>query len=209
MKRKFLLAAGVALSPLAGLAGILPSCPATPVAADLVNRCTPEVTFYMGGASVQAAAVTRALLTPGLIFDPTKPFAKVRDTAQSVSGSGSTTTQLPAGKDGNTIAFVGYGASGTGTAAGKRIAVIYNKASGSFGGVRQLLVPKAPLDENTTLQLTSRVDQKAGTGKGVLACNISSVAWTPWPRRPIARWVTPPFCATPKRCLPPVGVATR
>jgi hypothetical protein len=100
----------------------------------------------------------------------------VRDIAQSLSGSGSATAALAPGKDGNTIAFVGYGATGTGTAAGKRIAVIYNKANGSFAAVKQLLLPKADLAENTTLQLTSLVEQKSGTGKGVLACRSSTVA---------------------------------
>jgi len=145
------------------------------VAADLVNRCTPEVTFYMGGASAQADALIQALLTPGLIFDEAKPFAKVRDTALSISGSGSSTQALAPGVDGNTIAFVGFGAAGTG-AAGKRVAVIYNKAYASFSAVQQLLAPKIERDENTTLQLTTLAEQVGGTGKGVLACNVSTVA---------------------------------
>jgi hypothetical protein len=177
MHFKYLCSAGLALVSLGGIAGTIPSCPETPAAADLVNRCAPEVTFYVGGASAQAAALSKALLTPGVIFDEAKPFAKVRDIAQSISGSGAATKAPTPGVDGNTIAFVGYGAAGTGTAAGKRVAVIYNKANGSFAAVRQLLAPKAELEENTTLQLTSLDEQKAGTGKGVLACNVSAVAF--------------------------------
>jgi hypothetical protein len=188
---KFFCAVVLALSAVLAFAnGTLPTCRGTPTAADLVNRCAPEVTFYVGGASAQAASLTKALLTPGLFFDASKPFAKVRDIALSVSGSGSPSAALPPGKDGNTIAFVGMGASGTGLAAGKRLAVIYNQANGSFAAVKQMLDPKASLkldadpDENTTLVLTSLAEQKAGTGKGVNACNVSPVAADKVPAQP-------------------------
>jgi hypothetical protein len=175
MTFKFIPALGLGLYSIAGFAGTIASCPALPVAADLVNRCTPEVTFYMGGASSQAPAIIQALTTPGFIFDESRPFVKVRDVALSLSGSGSYTTALPPGVDGNTIAFIGYGAFGTGAAAGKRVAIIYNQANGSFAAVKQMLKPKDPLEENITLQLTSRDEQKAGTGKGATACPPSSV----------------------------------
>jgi len=174
MKLKLVSAACLALCSFGSFAATASSCPATPTAADLVNKCAPEVTFYIGGASAQAGALTTALLTPGVIFDESKPFAKVRDVAQTISGSGSATAVNAGVKDGNTIAFVGYGAAGTGTAAGKRVAVIYNKANGSFAGVNQLLNPKAALAENTTLVLTTLTEQK-GAGKAV-ACTTSALA---------------------------------
>jgi hypothetical protein len=177
MKLKLVSAACLALCSVGSFAvTVTPSCPVTPTANDLINKCTPEVTFYIGGASAQANALKTAVLTPDVLFDSTKPFAKVRDTALSISGSGSTTVALAAGKDGNTVAWVGYGASTlTGGAAGKRLAVIYNKANGSFAGVNQLFVPKTTEAENVTLQLTTAKEQKAGTGKAV-SCGTSAVA---------------------------------
>ncbi len=175
MTFKFIPALGLGLYSIAGFAGTIASCPTVPVAADLVNRCTPEVTFYMGGTSAQLPALIKALTTPGFIFDESRPFVKVRDVALSLSGSGSYTTALPPGVDGNTIAFIGYGAFGTGEAAGKRVAIIYNQANGSFAAVNQMTQPSAALEENTTLRLTTRDQQKAGTGKGVEACPPSSV----------------------------------
>ena len=109
MTFKFIPALGLGLYSIAGFAGTIASCPTVPVAADLVNRCTPEVTFYMGGTSAQLPALIKALTTPGFIFDESRPFVKVRDVALSLSGSGSYTTALPPGVDGNTIAFIGYG----------------------------------------------------------------------------------------------------
>ncbi len=177
MKLKLVTAACLALCSVGAFAAtVTPSCPATPTADDLINKCAAEVTFYIGGASAQSGALKTAVLTPGVLFDATKPFAKVRDTALSISGSGSTTTALAAGKDGNTIAWVGYGAATlTGGAAGKRLHVIYNKANGSFAGVNQLFVPKTTAAENVTLQLTTLAQQKSGLGKAV-ACATSAVA---------------------------------
>lgn len=77
MKLKLVSAACLALCSFGSFAATVSSCPATPTAADLVNKCAPEVTFYMGGASAQAGALTTAILTPGVIFDEAKPFAKV------------------------------------------------------------------------------------------------------------------------------------
>jgi hypothetical protein len=174
MKLKLVSAACLALCSFGSFAATVSSCPATPTAADLVNMCAPEVTFYMGGASAQAGALTTAILTPGLIFDESKAFVKVRDVAQTISGSGSATAVIAGAKDGNTIAFIGYGAAGT-AAAGKRVAVIYNKANGSFAGVNQLLAPKTAELENVTLKLTSAAEQKTLAGKTV-QCTTSSLA---------------------------------
>ena len=175
MKLKLVTAACLALCSVGSFAAaVTPSCPATPTASDLVNKCAPEVTFYVGGASAQANALKAALVAPGTIFDAAKPFAKVRDIAQTISGSGSATAVNAGVKDGNTIAYIGYGVAG-GPAAGKILAVIYNKANGSFAGVNQLFVPKTTAAENVTLQLTTLAQQKAGTGKTV-TCGTSAFA---------------------------------
>jgi hypothetical protein len=171
MKLKLVSAACLALCSFGSFAATVSSCPATPTAADLVNKCAPEVTFYMGGASAQAPALTAVLTSTTGLFDAAKPFVKVRDTALTISGSGGATA-LAAGKDGNTIAFVGYGATGT-AAAGKRLAVIYNKANGSFAGVNQLFNPKTVEAENTTLVLTTAAEQKTAGGK-VAACTLAA-----------------------------------
>ena len=175
MKLKLVSAACLALCSVGSFAAaVTPSCPATPTASDLVNKCAPEVTFYVGGASAQANALKAALVAPNTIFDANKPFAKVRDVAQTISGSGSASTVIKGVKDGNTIAYIGYGVAG-GPAAGQILAVIYNKANGSFAGVNQLFVPKTTAAENVTLQLTTLGQQKLGTGKAV-ACGTSALA---------------------------------
>jgi hypothetical protein len=173
MKLKLVSAACLALCSLSSFAATQDSCPSTLTPDALVNKCAPDFTFYMGGASAQAGALTNAILKPANLFDVSAPLVKVRLTAKSISGTGSSTTSLSAGKDGNTIAFVGIGAVGT-SAAGKRLAVIYNKANGSFAGVNQLLYPKTGEKENTTLVLTTLAEQKSGKGK-TTACTPSAV----------------------------------
>lgn len=145
--------------------------------AQLVNKCAPEITFFIGGASAQANALKTVLTTNGEIFDTTKPFVKVRSIAQSISGTGSSTTTAAAGKDYNTIAYIGYGASGVASIAGKRVMVVYNKANGSFAGVNTLLVGAGGAGEEVVLQTTTAKEQATTAGKAV-ACTLGTTAST-------------------------------
>jgi len=87
----------------------------------------------------QANALKTVLTTNGAIFNTALPFVKVRNVAQSVSGTGSESTAAVAGTDYDAIAYIGYGTSSIASIAGKRVMVVYNKANGSFAGVNTLL----------------------------------------------------------------------
>jgi len=134
--------------------------------AQLVNKCGPGITFFIGGASAQANALKTALTTNGTIFNTALPFVKVRDVAQTISGTGSSTTTATAGKDFNTIAYIGYGASSIASIAGKRVMVVYNKANGSFSGVNNLLTGKgngSTTDGTETTLVTTTAAEQATT----------------------------------------------
>jgi hypothetical protein len=143
----------------------------------LVNKCAPEITFFVGGASAQANALKTVLTTNGAIFNTALPFVKVRDVAQTISGTGSSTTTAAAGKDYNTIAYIGYGASSIASIAGKRVMVVYNKANGSFAGVNTLLTGKGGASEETTLVTTTATEQATTAGKAT-ACTLGTTAST-------------------------------
>jgi hypothetical protein len=118
----------------------------------MANNCSPEITFYMGGASAQAGALNTVLLTDGKVFDSTKgPVIKVTDNT-------TVTATAPSG-GGNTVAYYGF------NAAGKRVAVIYNKANGSFAGVYQLIKDVKSAPEGLTLQLTTAKEGATAAGK--------------------------------------------
>ena len=144
--------------------------------AQLVNKCAPEITFFIGGASAQANALKTVLTTNGAIFNTALPFVKVRDVASTISGTGSTATAA-AGTDYNTIAYIGYGASSIASIAGKRVMVVYNKANGSFAGVNTLLTGKGGASEETTLVTTTATEQATTGGKAV-ACALGTTAST-------------------------------
>jgi hypothetical protein len=133
------------------------ACPATPANLDdLINKCAPEVTFYVAGASAQSGALNALLDAGGGVFDTAALRAKITDTATSVSG-------IPAGaSSSNTVAWIGYGAAGT-AAAGKRVIVIYNKANGSAAGVNQLLTGKGGSLEEVTLVTAAAKSLAKGT----------------------------------------------
>ena len=125
----------------------------------LVMECAPQVTMYMVGASAQAPAVHKMLLTTSTVFDLTKAVAIVTPTTGLTSTkyyasrtSSSLSSSSPAVTTSvasitytgakNTVIYVGTGA-GTFNATsnpngGKRVAVVYNIANGSFAGVKQL-----------------------------------------------------------------------
>jgi hypothetical protein len=141
----------------------------------LVNKCAPEIIFFIGGASAQANALKTVLTTNGAIFNTALPFVKVRHVAQSVSGTGSESTAAVAGTDYNTIAYIGYGAFTIASIAGKRVMVVYNKANGSFAGVNTLLTGAGGAGEETTLVTTTVKEQASIVGKGT-ACGLGQTA---------------------------------
>ncbi len=119
----------------------------------LVTACAPEVTLYMAGASAQQPAVQKLLGTTDAVFDLSKAIAKVSKTTGaavaahanataaalgSSSGLADTVTTLADLGAKNTEIYIGTGSSKMGAAAGKRIAVVYNTANGSFAGVKQM-----------------------------------------------------------------------
>jgi len=149
--------------------------------AQLVNKCAPEITFFIGGASAQANALKTALTTNGTIFNTGLPFVKVRNVATTISGTGASTTTAAAGKDYNTIAYIGYGASSIASIAGKRVMVVYNKANGSFAGVNTLLTGKAngtTTDGTETTLVTTTATEQATTGGKAVACTLGTTAST-------------------------------
>ena len=147
----------------------------------LVNKCAPEITFFIGGASAQANALKTVLTTNGAIFNTALPFVKVRNVAQSVSGTGSESTAAVAGTDYNTIAYIGYGTSSIASIAGKRVMVVYNKANGSFSGVNNLLTGKgngSTTDGTETTLVTTTAAEQATTGGKATACTLGTTAST-------------------------------
>ena len=117
------------------------------------------------------------LTTNGAIFNTALPFVKVRNVAQSVSGTGSESTAAVAGTDYNTIAYIGYGTSSIASIAGKRVMVVYNKANGSFAGVNTLLTGAGGAGEETTLITTTVKEQATSMGKWT-ACGSGKTAGT-------------------------------
>lgn len=129
MQVKHLIAAAAAVACGGAFAATTPVACSETNLNGLVNTCAPEVAFLVGGASAQQAAL-EAVLASGTIFDNTRIRGKLTMAGNPVALA-----------NGNNIAYVGYGATGT-TFAGKRVAVIYNKINGSAGGVATLLTGK-------------------------------------------------------------------
>jgi len=129
----------------------------------LVNTCAPEVTVYMAGASAQAPAIKTIMLATNTVFDTTKPFAIVTNTATGQLSTGDNTLGAK-----NTTIY--YGTS----AAGKRTAVVYNIANGSFAGVKQMTEGTGTgslFNEQISQGLLTAAQEKAGTA---LACTAGS-----------------------------------
>ena len=134
----------------------------------LVNTCAPEVTVYMAGASAQAPALKTVMLATSTVFDTTKPFAIVTNTAD---GGLSTTTNTLGAK--NTTIY--YGTS----AAGKRTAVVYNVANGSFAGVKQMTEGTGTgtlFNEQISQGLLTAAQQKEGTALTCAAAAAPTVS---------------------------------
>jgi len=102
-------------------------CTSITTAVDLVNKCAPEVTVYMAGASAQAPALKTILLTTAAVFDITKPLAYITNTAAGTLAAGDIGAK-------NTVIYYGY----NNATPAKRVAVVYNTANGSFAGVKQM-----------------------------------------------------------------------
>ena len=174
MKLKFIAAACVAVCSTGAFAAATPvTCVATTLTG-LVNTCAPEVTFYVGGASAQAGAMSTILEsgTGGGIFDTTKTRGKITLTSAGVAGLNGTSSS-------NTIGYIGIGAADAGpTIAGKRVLVIYNKANGSFAGVNQLLTGKGGNLEEVTLKTAAAKELVKGIA-GVCTVGTESAAGAP------------------------------
>lgn len=155
---------------------------------DLVTGCAPEVTLYMAGASAQQPAIQTLLSTTDAVFDLTKTIAKVSKAtgaAVTANATTNTTTSVTTLTDlgaKNTEIYVGTGSSKMGVAAGKRIAVVFNTANGSFAGVKQMVEGKDTLGISGSLGgelasqgLVTAAMQKAGT-----ALNCVRTSATDW-----------------------------
>jgi hypothetical protein len=124
-KLKYLAAACMALGASSAFAAATPTvCDAATSAATLVNTCTPEVTMYVAGSSALAGAITQ--VAPADLFDGT--ITKVID----AGGTGNSS---------HVSAWYGTAKSTLGTAAGKKLFVVYNNQNGSAAGISQLLSP--------------------------------------------------------------------
>jgi hypothetical protein len=157
MKLKLIAVAAFAVCGSSAFA----ACDAT-TALKLVNTCAPEVTVYMAGASAQAPAVKTIMLATNTVFDTTKPFAIVTNNATGQLSTGDNTL----GAKNTTIYY--------GTSAGKRTAVVYNVANGSFAGVKQMTEGTGTgslFNEQISQGLLTAAQEKAGTA---LACNPGS-----------------------------------
>lgn len=155
MKIKLIAVAALAVCGSGAFAATVASkcvAPATSTV-DLVTACAPEVTLYMAGASAQQPAVQKLLGTTDAVFDLSKAIAKISKTtgaavaphanATAVTGLSGVAVTTEAGLGAkNTEIYVGTGSSKMGAAAGKRIAVVFNTANGSFAGVKQMTEAK-------------------------------------------------------------------
>jgi len=124
----------------------------------LVNNCAPEVVVYMAGASAQQPGLDTLLSTTDVVFDNTKAMAKITKGTllSSTENFGSTKTTI----------YYGFGSTKSGSA-GKRIAVVYNTANGSFAGVKQMVEATGTgAGEEKSLGLVTAAMIKANTALG-------------------------------------------
>ena len=189
MKLKLIAVAALAVCGSSAFAAtVVSKCVApTTSSVDLVTACAPEVTMYMAGASAQLPAITTLLQTTDAVFDLTKAIAKVQkatgDTvnahanATAVTGLAASVRTVSDFGAKNTEIWVGTGSSKTGSAAGKRIAVVYNTSNGSFAGVKQMVELKGTgAFEEKSQGLLSAAQQKAAA---TLTCaRTSSADWS-------------------------------
>lgn len=146
----------------------------------LVMECAPQVTVYMAGASAQAPAVHALLLTTSAVFDLSKAIAIVTPTqgstatkyyasrtSSSVSSSSPavTTTVASSSNTGakNTVIYLGTGAgtynATSNPSGGKRVAVVYNTANGSFAGVKQMIESTGTTNPSTLASNNEQLSQ--------------------------------------------------
>lgn len=169
MKLKSLAAAVLAIGASSAFAATATTCDPTTSAATLVNTCTPDITMYVAGSSALAGAIT--LVAPADLFDGA--ITKITD-----AGSPNGTTGANA-----VSAWYGTAKSTLGTAAGKKLFVVYNKQNGSAAGISQLLSTikdtTIPEQDVVTIGPMSKVagvvaaTQAASTG-GPNSCTLGS-----------------------------------
>jgi len=190
MKLKLIAAAAFAVCGSSAFA----ACTAPSTNSDnLVRECAPQMTIYMTGATAQAPAIHSLLLTTSTVFDLTKAIAIIAPTTGSTStlyyGSktsnttttSTTVTTAASSESGtgakNTVIYYGTGAAGT-TNAGRRVAIVYNYANGSFAGVKQMTEGTGTTNPSTLASngeplsqgLLTTAQQTAGT---TLTCVVS------------------------------------
>lgn len=151
MKLKMMLAACAAICSGAVFAAANPIVCSTTTLAGLVNTCAPEVTMYIAGASAQSGALTSILDNGTGIFNTSTTRGKITSGSGTIAGLNST-------------AWIGIGAAGDATLAGKRVLVIYNKANGSFAGVNQMLTGKGGASEEVTIVTATAKGLPKGLG---------------------------------------------
>jgi hypothetical protein len=141
MKIKLITLAALAVCGSSAFAAA-PNCDATAksTALGLVNNCVPEVTIYMAGASAQGPALKTVLLTTTAVFKTDLPIAYVTNAATSALADIGAK---------NTVIYYGTGLTG------KRTAVVYNTANGSFAGVKQM-IEGAPTSSTFAGELNSQ-----------------------------------------------------
>lgn len=169
MKFKKILAACAAISSGAVFAAATPiTCTSeATILSDLINRCAPEVTFYVAGASAQATALNTILAAGTGVFNTSKVRGKIDLTTSSISGLNGGTDDTKS----NTVGYIGYGDANVPSLAGLRVLVIYNKANGSFAGVNQMLTGKGGAGEEVTLVTAT----KKNLAKGLAGtCTVST-----------------------------------
>ena len=187
MKLKLIAVAALAVCGSSAFAATVVSkcvAPATS-SVDLVTACAPEVTMYMAGASAQLPAITTLLTTTDAVFDLTKAIAKVNKTTGGTVNAHTSMTAASVVTLGdlgakNTEIWVGTGSAKSGSA-GKRIAVVYNTANGSFAGVKQMIEAKGTgaLEEMSQGLLTAALQTKGTTLSCVRTSPSDWAAGTP------------------------------
>lgn len=169
MKLKLIAAAAFAVCGSSAFA----ACTSPSTNSDqLVMECAPQVTMYMTGATAQAPAIHNLLVNSSVVFDLTKALAIVTPTtgttatkyyasrtSSSLSSSSPAVTTSVASVTytgaKNTVIFVGFGAGAYNASSnpngGKRVAVVYNSANGSYAGVKQLTENTGTTNPSTLL----------------------------------------------------------
>jgi len=175
MKLNKIAFAALAVASTGAFAAVTPLCTTEPTTgADLVGKCSPEVTFFATGGTAMRDAYKEVMYT---MFDNTKPLVYVK--------------KLKADTTENKDQFAMYGfakttaANTTAGISGKRLAVIVNTANGTMAGVNMVitggktgsLVNNVNGNEfNSTIALQTAANMKAAVAYAPAGMTISADA---------------------------------